>query len=227
MANELPQTSAGDNLHLAVRAAIAAIPTVGGSALELFNHMIAPPIQKRRDAWLNELANRVARLEQDDHLNIDDLATNDQFISTVTQASVIALRNHRKEKIDALRNTVLNTAIGQSPEDSKREMFVNLVDLFTVEHLRVLHILHERDGSDEYIQARAKTNITGIAEMAVKEIPPLRGQPALATVIVDELCRRGLLHWTPDGVVTFRERGETLVTDLGIEFLTFISDPGK
>jgi hypothetical protein len=55
----------------------------------------------------------------------------------------------------------------------------------------------------------------------------LREQPALATVIVDELCRRGLLHWTPDGVVTFRKRGETLVTDLGVEFLKFISDPGK
>jgi hypothetical protein len=227
MANELPQTSAGDLLHLAARAAISAIPGFGGSALEVFNHLIAPPIQKRRDAWLNDLADRVVKLEQDDHLKLDDLATNDAFISTVMQASTIALRNHRKEKIDALRNAVLNTAIGRSPDDSKREMFLSLVDLFTVEHLRVLQMLRERDGSGEYIQARSKTTITGIAEMATKEIPDLRGQPALAEIFIDELCRRGLLHWTRDGVVSYRKRDEALVTDLGAEFLKFISDPGK
>jgi hypothetical protein len=226
MANELPKTSTGDLVHLGVRALIAALPWAGGSALELFNHIIAPPIQKRRDAWFNELAERVVKLEQDDHLKIDDLATNDEFISTVTQASMIALRNHRKEKIDALRNAVLNTAIGLSPVDSKREMFLNFVDLFTVEHLRVLRLLQKRDGSAEYVQARSKTNIAGIAEMATKDVPDLRGQPALAMVIIDELCRRGLLHWTPDGFVSIRQRGEALVTDLGAEFLRFVSEPG-
>src|SRR5260221_177956 len=40
MANELPQQSAVDYLHLAARTGIAAIPMFGGSALELFNQII-------------------------------------------------------------------------------------------------------------------------------------------------------------------------------------------
>ena len=132
MANELPQPSLGDYVHLALRTGIAGLPVVGGPALEVFNQLIAPPIQRRRDEWLKGVMERLSALEQDNCLKIDDLASNDVFVSTITQATTIALRNHRKEKLDALRNAVLNTAIGRSPDDSKRELFLNFVDVFTV-----------------------------------------------------------------------------------------------
>ena len=96
---------------------LSAIPTIGGPALELFNTIIAPPFERRRNEWLESLANRLDALEKEKRLKIEQLSGNEEFISVVMHATTVAIRNHKQEKIDALRNAVLNSALGQSPGD--------------------------------------------------------------------------------------------------------------
>ncbi|HTS57938.1 MAG TPA: hypothetical protein VMH03_10335, partial [Terriglobales bacterium] len=47
---------------------------------------------------------------------------------TVLQATQIALRTHQEEKLEALRNAVVNSTSGQVLEDDVRAVFLNLVD---------------------------------------------------------------------------------------------------
>jgi hypothetical protein len=61
---------------MTARAVLSAIPTVGGPALELFNAVIAPPVERRRNVWLNGLAERLQKLEQEKHHKIEDLTNN-------------------------------------------------------------------------------------------------------------------------------------------------------
>jgi hypothetical protein len=203
---------------------LSVIPTIGGSALELFNAVIAPPIERRRNDWLNKLAERVQALEQRGRVRVADLANNDEFVSAVMQATAAAVRNHQQEKIEALRNAVLNTALGQSPEDAKRELFLAFVDQFTVLHLRVLKDL-SAFGPPESQSNAAKTRIGEIAELAMKRLPALRDQSALAETVVEDLCRRGLLNYWPDGDVAYVPRGCRQVSPFGEEFLQFITEP--
>ncbi len=224
MSDPLPEKSLGDHLHLMLRAGISAIPALGGPALELFNAVIAPPIERRRNAWMNNLADRLRELEQENRLKIDDLAGNEEFISAVLQASTSALRNHQEEKIEALRNAVLNSALGQSPEDAKREMFLAFVDQFTVWHLRTLHELSK---SARHLGHGIvpKTSIDEIAKVAMERVPGLRGQQALAETVVEDLCRKGLIFWSGGAYSTFIPLGTQQVSELGQEFLRFISEP--
>ena len=224
MSNALPEKSFGDHLHLTARAVLSAIPAVGGPALELFNAVIAPPIERRRNVWLNELADRLQTLEQENRLKIEDLADNDAFISAVMQASTSALRNHQQEKIDALRNAVLNSALGQSPEDAKSELFLALVDHFTVWHLRVLHVLSKSEPRHGH-NSGPETSIDAIAKLAAERLPGLRGQQALAETVVEDLCRKGLIFWGEGGVAPYITQGTRQVNELGEEFLRYISDP--
>lgn len=224
MSDHLPKESVGDELHRGARAALSAIPFVGGAAVELFNRVLAPPIQRRRDAWLNVLAERIAKMEQEGRINVKELQNNDEFVSTVMQASQVAIRNHQQEKLDALRNAVLNTAIGQSPNDSKREMFLGFVDTFTVHHLRILKAIATSD-ADEQHRKKIATSINDITELAVQLLPDLRGSGQLAEVAIEDLCHRGLLFWNRDGGVAIIEKGTTQVSQFGDEFLHFISEP--
>ena len=224
MSDSLPQKTIDDHFHLAARTVLSAIPTLGGAALELFNAVIAPPLEQRRNRWLNELAQRLDALEKEKRLKIEDVVNNDEFISAVMHATTVAVRNHQHEKIEALRNAVLNSALGQNPSDVKSAMFLAFVDQFTVWHLLVLRELSALDTRQG--QSRPpKTSIEEITRVVLERIAEMRAQQPLAEFIVEDLCRKGLLFWSGGLSVTYIPNGTTQVTPLGQEFLKFISEP--
>jgi hypothetical protein len=224
MSESLPKKTSSDHWHLAARTVLSAIPAVGGPALELFNAVLAPPIERRRNDWLNDMARRLETMEQEKRLKVEDLGKNDEFVSTVMQATAVAVRNHHQEKIDALRNAVLNTALGQCPSDVKSAMFLAIVDQFTVWHLRALKEISDFD-SLRGQNRTPKTSIEEIARVVVNKVADLRGQQALAEMVVEDLCRKGLLFWNEGQGVTFIPHGASQVTELGKEFLEYISGP--
>ena len=54
--------TAGDKAHLGARTLIAAIPVLGGPALEIFNALILPPIEKRRAEWMKRVSEAIVEL---------------------------------------------------------------------------------------------------------------------------------------------------------------------
>src|SRR3972149_729310 len=101
-----PEQDKGDAAYAAGRALLSAIPAIGGAAVELFQFIVMPPIEKRRNAWMKEISQAVQTLEQNKGIDIEQLQSNDVFIDTLLQASQIALRNSQQEKINALKNAV-------------------------------------------------------------------------------------------------------------------------
>lgn len=47
--------SEADKLHRVTRAALAAIPGVGGTLVEAFNALISPPLEKRKSEWMAQV----------------------------------------------------------------------------------------------------------------------------------------------------------------------------
>ena len=60
-----PKRDKWDAAHLLVRAGLSAIPEFGGPAKELFTYVIVPPLEKRRADWMNAIAIRLKRLEEE------------------------------------------------------------------------------------------------------------------------------------------------------------------
>lgn len=224
MTDSLPHKTIGDHIHLGARTLISAIPTLGGPALELFNAVVAPPLERRRNRWLNELADRIYALEGEKRLNLDELGKNEGFISAVMNATTAALRSHQKEKLAALRNAVLNSALGQCPDEAKGAMFLALVEQFTVWHLLILRELSALDSSlgQNY---PPKTSFEEIARAVSQKNLELRSQQPLVELIVEDLCRKGLVFWSRGTTVTYIPRGTKQVTPLGQEFLMYVSEP--
>lgn len=51
-----PEETSLDNVYRNVKILLSAIPGIGGSAAELFSSIIVPPISKRRDEWIESIA---------------------------------------------------------------------------------------------------------------------------------------------------------------------------
>jgi hypothetical protein len=223
-----PKPSSGDVIHTVAKAGLSAFPIIGGPAAEIFSTIITPPLAKRRDEWIESIAKGLQELEEKvDNFNIKALSQNEMFITTVMHASQAAIRNHQIEKIVALRNAVLNSALPNPPEEDIQLIFLNFVDTFTPCHLRILAFF---DDPQEWGQSNNITypNWTMGPPSAVLEhtFPELRGRRDFYDQIVRDLYSRGLmsiesLHTS----ATLRGMFESLTTTLGEKFINFITSP--
>lgn len=97
---------------VAIKSALSNIPSVGGSLGEILGLAIASRLAERRDGWLESLARRLLELQEKvEGCRVENSASDEQFVSTVVQASAAALATHHEGKLEALRNAVSNTAL--------------------------------------------------------------------------------------------------------------------
>jgi hypothetical protein len=142
-----PKASAADHSHAAGRALLSAIPIGGGAAVEFFNVLITPPIEKRRQQWMTEIASAIDQLQKENAELLPRLQKDTAFHSLLLQASWAAVRNHHAEKLLALKNAVVNSARDAGPSDDLQLLFVRYVDELTPTHLVVLRFLMDHENA--------------------------------------------------------------------------------
>jgi hypothetical protein len=213
--------------YVATKAALAAVPVVGGSLAEIFAYLITEPVAARRDAWVNEIAERLQELEK--RLNeplIERLKNDEGFTTVLLNATQIAIRNHQQEKLQALRNAVLNAGLGQLPDDIERAIMLSLIDQLTPAHLAVLALMRAPGKNDQVAKRFASVSLGGLTRVIQTGVPVLAGRDQLVAVIWRNLFDAGLME-AVNLNVTMSGSGlmEKRTSQLGDRFLDFISDP--
>lgn len=250
-----PKRSKQDILYTLTKAGVSAVPVVGGSAKELLSLVITPSLEKRRDKWIESVAEELKKLEgivKD--FKYESLCENENFVTNILLATRIALQNHQKEKLNALRNVVLNIAINKEPEENLQLIFMNLIDELTTWHLRVLAFFDNpyniRGGSIPLVAPGCHpymrgndVHINGIAStIAEKAVPEMKQINQYKTQIIRDLINESLLNgictdsnflMTPfenkPSVYSDNERYsfDYWITPLGEKFIKYISSPLK
>jgi hypothetical protein len=178
------------------------------------------PIWKRLDKWMIEVQKSLAQL-QASGLRTEDLADNDAFITTVLQASHVAIRSHQQAKLDALKNAILNSALGRAPDEDMQQMFIGYLDSVTESHLLLLIRFKDQPKGTTIHSHDGKLGPTE------RDFPQFAGKQDFIRQIARELRDKGLLQW--DAVLSsgkiIQEAGYT--TPLGNEFIQFISTPSE
>ena len=217
--SQLPSKSAGDIAHAVAKAGLSAIPVIGGPAVELFQLVVQPPLDKRREAWMTDVGNRLRELEANG-LNLTDLQKNEQFVSAVMQASQAALRTHKAEKLAALRNAIINVARGQAPDETVQHLLLSFVDSLSEMHLRILKVFHAPSPPPGL-------SMGGLGDVLEYNIPELRGRQDLYRQLCRDLYADGLFNTENIGV-TMSGNGLTQrrTTGLGETLLQFIAEAG-
>lgn len=217
-----------DVTYALAKSTLAQVPILGGPATELLALIIVPPYEKRRTEWFNNLAEDVAELaEKVEGFNIEELSQNESFITTVTHASQAAIRNHQKEKLDALRNAVLNAALPNSPEEDLQLVFLNFIDSATPWHLIILKYFNNPvEWGKKHGVNFPNIPVGSLSSGLELAFPELQGKRETYNLFAKDLFNRGLLG--TDSLHTSLSEGAIFAsqtTSLGKQFLDFISSP--
>ena len=231
MAKSIDKKTSGDFIHGITKGVLGAVPILGTAAAEFFGYIVSPPLEKRRIEFMNDLAERLKELEERRGIDLYELGNNEHFIDVALQAVSFALRTSRKEKIDAFKNVVLNTACAYSLDETMTQIFLNQLDRFTSWHLKVLDSLDNPLNWQKYGNERAfmrqgevVTTMIDLSQFLQNTYPELNDKKLLIRIIWNDLKNECLIHKNlelsshrvVDGIL--KER----LTEMGKEFLRFI-----
>ena len=220
---------AGDIAREVGRAIVSAIPAAGGPIQVVFENVFSAPIEKRKQAWLEELADVVTELQQRvEGLTQENLAANEVFVTVAMQASQVAIRNHQNEKLEALRNAVMNSGLPNPPEEDEQLIFVRLIDQLTPWHLRLLALLNSPvQWMEQNGVAYPGWGMGGVSTVIEHCLPDLRGKRDTYEQLVRDLQGDSLVGQGQYLHVTMTGHGmiESRTTDRGKRFIKFITVP--
>lgn len=227
MENDFKNTSS-DYAHSMVNVALSSLPIAGSFVSEIFNMVISTPLEKRKEKWMISIVERLEELQEKvNGFNVESLSQNELFISILNRTSQLAISNHQEEKVTALRNAVMNTALNIKIDENEQMMFLNLIDSMTPWHLKLI------DYFDDPKERFRENNINPTEYMMGSPISPLvEFYPELVNkddfinLLVKDLYNDGLLG-IKDLNVTMTSNGlyERRLTEYGKRFLSFIKEP--
>lgn len=205
---------------------LTGIPGIAEAFAGLFS-VITPPLEKRKAEWMRSINERLVRLESaKDGFTLKDLSNKPFFIDVFMHAYQIALGNHREEKLEALRNAVVNTAMPTFPEDDIYISFLNLIDSFTSSHIRVLMILNKIEL--RVIDGRLDVRMIRVPALdkVLHNFQELKADRSFASMIIKDLNDHGLVDTekAPEIIHEDKNRYESYTTKLGKRFVDYISE---
>jgi hypothetical protein len=221
-------STAREIVERTVEASISAVPLAGGPLAVAFAAAFGYRLSRRRDRWLEELAEVVRRLSEQG-LDPETLADNDLFVDAVVSTTRIIEHTHQQEKIEALRNAVLNSVAPDAPDADTQAIFLSLLDRFTPSHLRLLVLLNDPPA---WFAARGipvpQAGMAGSRTQTVEAgLPEMAGRQPFYNLLVGELNAAGLMNASVMGMVSASAIMDSLTTDLGAQFVRFVMPPAE
>lgn len=220
------KNSKGDYALSVGKAMIGSVPLVGSAASELLSLVISEPISKRRDEWMIKLYEELKTLEEVvNGFRIENLKYNEQFVTVVLNATQLAVRNHSEEKLSALKNACINTALKINTNEDKQLIFLKYVEELIPLDIKILY--HFMDPKERCIEK--SINISSYfmgSPLTVFYDCNKDGNidSNLVKMRVDNLISKNLLNnfsynasCTSDGMLSSR------LSDLGKEFMEYIT----
>jgi len=224
MSDDINKLKPEDVAYTLAKAGISSIPIVGDAAAELFGLIITPPLEKRRAEWMNDIAARLKALEDKNKIDIISLKDNEQFIDAVLQATSYALKTSEEEKIKAFQNAVINTAMGDAPDKTKSQIFLNQLDNLTVWHIKILNYIH---GPKEWFKMSGEPlptyAIGAVSTGILAAFPGLKDEEEFLSIIWNDLAAAGFISKVNLNMTMGEGMFSERTTQFGNEFLEFIS----
>jgi hypothetical protein len=216
-----PERGPADTAFRVVEAIAALVP--GGAAL--LNQIVTPPIERRRNEWMEEVGSAIWRLQSEGAVDVNALITNDKFVDAFLAASQAAIRTSELGKRSALRNAVLNAAVSGSPDVTEQQLFLSMTDRFAELHILVLKLFQNaanwRQSNGASLPFRS--NATAVLRDA---FPDSAARDALYKQLWTDLFAAGLVRLPMlENGLEGDARTIRRTTELGDAYLDFIESP--
>ncbi|WP_344581718.1 hypothetical protein [Nonomuraea roseoviolacea] len=226
-----PAHSKGRELtQTAIEMVVNLVPAVGSTIAVALMAGLNHKLNQRRERWLTELAEAVEELNQRfDGFDPDALVDNDAFVDAVMTATHSVYRTSQHEKIEMLRNAVLNSAMPGAPELDIQQLYFDLIDRLTPTHMRLLTLLNDPpDWFDRHPElSRPQFSLSSNRVQLISAALPDLGAQGQAIIerFFAALADSGLVNGSLHGMMTASGAWQPMTTDHASAFLAFVRDP--
>lgn len=224
-----PKKSTGrEAVENVVVGAAGMVPVAGNPLAVALAVAMGWTYNRRMTKWMEDLAEAVTELqERTDGLSFDELTQDEAFVDAVVAATRAAQATHAAEKLEALRNGVLNALGPDAPSLDEQARFFRLVDQFTSAHLRLLALLDDPGTvlDAEGIQ-RPEFGMSGSRSALVERLPEFAGRRDWYDLLDRDLGAASLTNGSGlHTMMTSAGLWQSATSALGKRFLAFIRDP--
>jgi hypothetical protein len=216
-----PKPTSEDTAHMVTKVLMSPIQGLP----DLFEHVFTPPFQKRLLAW-RECVGEAFELE--------NLQSNEKFVTIILQATRIAIQNHQKEKLNALRNAIVSSVYHQDISEDLQLIYIRFIDELTPSHLLLLKFLVKFE--PEIVKLKSYPELFDFFHAHYEYSNALYRDEF--KMLIGDLSTRGLLRISQDiddfediYEASFTIREETndslprvLITQIAKDFIRYISE---
>lgn len=221
---EIPNSAALENATTAGKIMIGLLPIIGSTLSEILGKTTSLVISARETKWKEAVVSAFEEVFEkvEGISNPELILKDDRFVTALLNATQIATRTHKEEKLEALRNAVLNAALPGAPDDDLEMLFLNFIDTFTAAHLKFLAVFNNPERWFKSLNFDSD-NIFDFSKLGISL--------TFSHQIYVDLINRGLLDRTSRGDLRYSvkfedyDRVAPILSDLGRQFLTFITSP--
>jgi hypothetical protein len=211
-------------LQHAVEAGLQFVPGIGGALAVTFVTAVTWRLNQKREEWLTALAEGVEDLRQQlGDIDLDTLVSDARFTDAVVSATRTVEHTDQKDKLDALRNAVLNSVGPDAPDADTQSIFMNMVDRFTSSHLRMLALWDDPPAWFASHGLPGPATSGNRARTVEAALPEMRGRGQLIVLIASELKAAQLLAADMTGMVSEQGMMQRLTTDFGRQLVRFVN----
>lgn len=222
--NEKRESERSEALHTTAKIVSGLLPG-GGSVYELFTAIVKPLHEKRREDWVREVTLQLHKLENEGRINMEQLSENEEFITVITKATILAQQTHQEEKIEALRNVVLNFATKNPAlnlDYETNDYFLSVLDSMNEIHIVLLKLfgdpqsmLSKQNSSNQHYSSPKK--------LLYQLQPSFRAKDNLIDIFWKNLFEYGLVEErTLNEISSLESVYKSKLTNLGKKFLEMI-----
>jgi hypothetical protein len=231
---KLPQSDSKQRMYQFISGAVSLVTL---DAAGLFSMIMKSPLEKRREDWLELLADGLEKLQrQIAEFDIEKLSENEALVTTIAQLTYTAISTHETERRYAIRNAILNTALKQSPDDIRQKQFNRWLDELTPWHWKILPLFDDPHLTNTSLDLNDNTWMQNamLGEVAIlieNTYPEMIGEVDLYVQVVADLHSRGLIanifpeKLPGDGLIVATIESSPKLTELAREFLKYIQSP--
>lgn len=218
---------AGTSVVGLLATAAVGMPFLGGLFGAAYSKILVPPLTKRTQEWMKIIYEGLLDLEMDiEGFTLESLSKKPLFTTTFLHCYTIALRTHHEEKLEALRNVVINAAKPTNVEDDVLLVFTNFIDTFTRWHIKILEYLENVDQVSDF-KTTGRAFSSHALDSILDNFSELKEDGTFTAQVIKDLQDHGLIKSDsdPDLIVSERSEESTSIsntTTFGKRFLKII-----
>jgi hypothetical protein len=223
---ELTALQTQDKVTVILKSALGAIPGVGSAFVELIDAKVP-------SSTIDRIAGEFAKLQSEASQLRDRISS--EYIKT-DQAAFIFLDmlehvrdDYQAEKLDAYRAIFLNSIIDMNASQELKELYLNILDGFTVTHIKMLRFLSNPDAFYRQQNIHQGTQNQGSYMQGLREAFPEYSEDQLRVVWAD-LRNKGFVGTEASSLTSIisgsaSDQLAANLTPFGRGFITFIRSP--